>query len=178
MELKNLITYVTLILLFSQVKPFWWLFKKKRCKDDQKARITIGILGLTFGSQTYERHRDRLEQILDQIENKIPGDSIEFPRKKKSRSDEIRSYLKENEFMYYQNIDRKVKQQNPDYETFLEILKEHNLNFQDKKKFCKNDGSNEPLEANEGNDYLYYSCLLYTSPSPRDLSTSRMPSSA
>ena len=25
---------------------------------------------------------------------------------------------------------------------------------------------------------LYHSCLLYTSPSPRDLSTSRMPSSA
>ena len=25
---------------------------------------------------------------------------------------------------------------------------------------------------------LFYSCLLYTSPSPRDLSTSRMPSSA
>eukprot|EP00831_Metopus_contortus_P038287 TRINITY_DN30117_c0_g1_i1.p1 TRINITY_DN30117_c0_g1~~TRINITY_DN30117_c0_g1_i1.p1 ORF type:complete len:120 (-),score=27.32 TRINITY_DN30117_c0_g1_i1:51-410(-) len=25
---------------------------------------------------------------------------------------------------------------------------------------------------------VYYSCLLYTSPSPRDLSTSRMPSSA
>ena len=25
---------------------------------------------------------------------------------------------------------------------------------------------------------LYYPCLLYTSPSPRDLSTSRMPSSA
>jgi len=27
-------------------------------------------------------------------------------------------------------------------------------------------------------DYLFISCLLYTSPSPRDLSTSRMPSSA
>ena len=26
--------------------------------------------------------------------------------------------------------------------------------------------------------YMYMSCLLYTSPSPRDLSTSRMPSSA
>ena len=26
--------------------------------------------------------------------------------------------------------------------------------------------------------YVIYSCLLYTSPSPRDLSTSRMPSSA
>ena len=28
------------------------------------------------------------------------------------------------------------------------------------------------------NDPLGYACLLYTSPSPRDLSTSRMPSSA
>ena len=27
-------------------------------------------------------------------------------------------------------------------------------------------------------DRLFYNCLLYTSPSPRDLSTSRMPSSA
>ena len=26
--------------------------------------------------------------------------------------------------------------------------------------------------------FLFYGCLLYTSPSPRDLSTSRMPSSA
>ena len=29
-----------------------------------------------------------------------------------------------------------------------------------------------------GVHYFYMSCLLYTSPSPRDLSTSRMPSSA
>ena len=29
-----------------------------------------------------------------------------------------------------------------------------------------------------GNFVLFWSCLLYTSPSPRDLSTSRMPSSA
>ena len=28
------------------------------------------------------------------------------------------------------------------------------------------------------NVFLFYPCLLYTSPSPRDLSTSRMPSSA
>ena len=26
--------------------------------------------------------------------------------------------------------------------------------------------------------YMFHTCLLYTSPSPRDLSTSRMPSSA
>ena len=29
-----------------------------------------------------------------------------------------------------------------------------------------------------GTSSMYYNCLLYTSPSPRDLSTSRMPSSA
>ena len=42
--------------------------------------------------------------------------------------------------------------------------------------------SNDVTEDRE-KDYEYtraelYSCLLYTSPSPRDLSTSRMPSSA
>ena len=35
---------------------------------------------------------------------------------------------------------------------------------------------NSPLHPDRW-DYIY-SCLLYTSPSPRDLSTSRMPSSA
>ena len=33
------------------------------------------------------------------------------------------------------------------------------------------------IKHNDGYD-LYVACLLYTSPSPRDLSTSRMPSSA
>ena len=35
-----------------------------------------------------------------------------------------------------------------------------------------------PLGATPADAVLTYSCLLYTSPSPRDLSTSRMPSSA
>ena len=34
-----------------------------------------------------------------------------------------------------------------------------------------------PHEETLSTDYLWF-CLLYTSPSPRDLSTSRMPSSA
>ena len=33
-------------------------------------------------------------------------------------------------------------------------------------------------ELFEDYDFCYHLCLLYTSPSPRDLSTSRMPSSA
>ena len=33
-------------------------------------------------------------------------------------------------------------------------------------------------EEDDPNRFYYRSCLLYTSPSPRDLSTSRMPSSA
>ena len=35
-----------------------------------------------------------------------------------------------------------------------------------------------PEIGDELDDDLYLNCLLYTSPSPRDLSTSRMPSSA
>ena len=34
------------------------------------------------------------------------------------------------------------------------------------------------IESSDGTSTTSYSCLLYTSPSPRDLSTSRMPSSA
>ena len=34
------------------------------------------------------------------------------------------------------------------------------------------------IEGNKERVQLYRGCLLYTSPSPRDLSTSRMPSSA
>ena len=37
---------------------------------------------------------------------------------------------------------------------------------------------NAAVESPISHIWLYYICLLYTSPSPRDLSTSRMPSSA
>ena len=40
------------------------------------------------------------------------------------------------------------------------------------------DAVNKIIEENEGTAYELWDCLLYTSPSPRDLSTSRMPSSA
>ena len=36
----------------------------------------------------------------------------------------------------------------------------------------------EPVEFIQDNEVHSHYCLLYTSPSPRDLSTSRMPSSA
>ena len=40
------------------------------------------------------------------------------------------------------------------------------------------DGKCEQIHEGQNLIVLYSSCLLYTSPSPRDLSTSRMPSSA
>ena len=36
----------------------------------------------------------------------------------------------------------------------------------------------QSIASNNETITIYYTCLLYTSPSPRDLSTSRMPSSA
>ena len=54
---------------------------------------------------------------------------------------------------------------------------EHALVLIKKKKYgnCENCGEPIPVARLEA---LPYACLLYTSPSPRDLSTSRMPSSA
>ena len=39
-------------------------------------------------------------------------------------------------------------------------------------------GTAELAAISLGNSFVFIACLLYTSPSPRDLSTSRMPSSA
>ena len=39
-------------------------------------------------------------------------------------------------------------------------------------------GATANLFVDRHGEYIGYGCLLYTSPSPRDLSTSRMPSSA
>ena len=54
-----------------------------------------------------------------------------------------------------------------------------------KSVFCKVDPQGihvepfkKPSEEELAHDFLWRVCLLYTSPSPRDLSTSRMPSSA
>eukprot|EP00829_Urostomides_striatus_P009269 TRINITY_DN20338_c0_g1_i1.p1 TRINITY_DN20338_c0_g1~~TRINITY_DN20338_c0_g1_i1.p1 ORF type:complete len:114 (+),score=42.24 TRINITY_DN20338_c0_g1_i1:65-406(+) len=46
------------------------------------------------------------------------------------------------------------------------------------RKFNVKDLINQVLSKNNSTCSAEYSCLLYTSPSPRDLSTSRMPSSA
>ena len=43
---------------------------------------------------------------------------------------------------------------------------------------CSSDPQNAIYHSCIDSELLYNTCLLYTSPSPRDLSTSRMPSSA
>ena len=55
----------------------------------------------------------------------------------------------------------------------LDIVKSHNLVTVCQEAACPNIG-----ECWEKKHATFMICLLYTSPSPRDLSTSRMPSSA
>ena len=55
-------------------------------------------------------------------------------------------------------------------------LKKGSLVFIDRENYIK---SIEALASDDDlPNYVFEGCLLYTSPSPRDLSTSRMPSSA
>ena len=65
----------------------------------------------------------------------------------------------------------------------LELKETHDLAFRESKQHVPDqpvpDGiPNEQAEEWQLNDGHRDACLLYTSPSPRDLSTSRMPSSA
>ena len=63
----------------------------------------------------------------------------------------------------------------------LELLPEYKVGQAlDNRKLCESTYWSV-IEDERGRDvvrYTCYFCLLYTSPSPRDLSTSRMPSSA
>ena len=56
----------------------------------------------------------------------------------------------------------------------LAVMKKHGVHINDLYSLIGKDR----LKYQRGEDDVHYTCLLYTSPSPRDLSTSRMPSSA
>ena len=60
----------------------------------------------------------------------------------------------------------------------LELNYEHELGFTMNGMYAKI--ANLSLENEDNNEGItvYYTCLLYTSPSPRDVEESRMPSSA
>ena len=70
-----------------------------------------------------------------------------------------------------------VKLYNQEKDTKAELTKEKNLVIANLREM--NDKYDVVIEENNLKDTeLNEACLLYTSPSPRDLSTSRMPSSA
>ena len=75
-------------------------------------------------------------------------------------------------------VDRRVrKTQSAIKKAFIQLLKQKDLDH------ITIHDITEAADINRGTFYLHYEdkydfCLLYTSPSPRDLSTSRMPSSA
>ena len=64
------------------------------------------------------------------------------------------------------------------YESYLEEIEERKGMGLNPKPIDDESLANEIISQIKDNDNKYRDCLLYTSPSPRDLSTSRMPSSA
>ena len=60
-------------------------------------------------------------------------------------------------------------------EDALSFLSKFTTAFEDRRKQLLNERENTQKSIDSGN---LMSCLLYTSPSPRDYGTSRMPSSA
>ena len=58
------------------------------------------------------------------------------------------------------------QENNKEFNAAYDLIHQNSIKIPDKIAFIDDDQT------------INYSCLLYTSPSPRDLSTSRMPSSA
>eukprot|EP00831_Metopus_contortus_P061180 TRINITY_DN5302_c0_g1_i21.p3 TRINITY_DN5302_c0_g1~~TRINITY_DN5302_c0_g1_i21.p3 ORF type:complete len:171 (-),score=32.55 TRINITY_DN5302_c0_g1_i21:23-535(-) len=86
-------------------------------------------------------------------------------------------YIKEEKEFLYNELQKikKIKVFNPSV-NFIFLKLNCNLNL--KEQLIKSKILIRSCSNYRGIDDRYYSCLLYTSPSPRDLSTSRMPSSA
>ena len=102
----------------------------------------------------------------------------------------IESRLSENNFENIKNLNKKtIKKISRQIETFIDnILKmaEMELETFDFKLFCPGEEprefchmeKEETIEGRNGRKRTRTTCLLYTSPSPRDATLSRMPSSA
>ncbi len=85
----------------------------------------------------------------------------------------------------YEYVKKLAKDRNIIYKHLTETLGPEQAQLIFKEAYTKKNAEQAKQIAEETNiqsfeDYKRYikSCLLYTSPSPRDLSTSRMPSSA
>ena len=117
------------------------------------------------------------EETVSNFENIVPVVAqseidVKHPSRKRKLSEKGKTFFKElkakNRDTAFRNLKRKldhIRKLRENRDTELEVL-EAERNELDILK----DALNEACHA--------YDCLLYTSPSPRDLSTSRMPSSA
>ena len=73
-----------------------------------------------------------------------------------------------------------MKNTTPKLRKETKVVKIHNDKLTDDYAWIKQDNWQEVLQKPQvlNSEVLHYFCLLYTSPSPRDVEESRMPSSA
>jgi anthranilate/para-aminobenzoate synthase component II len=119
-------------------------------------KITIGILGLTFGPSTYSRYHKRLVQIENQLNThltQVKNNSIQ----EADLQAIISTFLSENDFIFHQNLDLETPRTNHSPEEVLRIVKQHRIHFEKKGVYLNGKGSQTSLKANQGNQYLYYS---------------------
>ena len=92
----------------------------------------------------------------------------------KERLDKVRALIQEPEFLEGKGLSNEVNIRIFCYEPENEMVVRHFVNQleTDQSLDC------HLIVCNLYKTFLSICCLLYTSPSPRDLSTSRMPSSA
>ena len=122
------------------------------CPDEKKALVTIGILGLTFGTSTFKRHLNKLGQIIEKF-----GRVVDLSEKSSVDSKHLRNWLKKNDFLYFQTLDNETQQLNPDAKTLLNILKQHKSRFEAKHSVLQNTLSKDKRPEYQGKGYLYYS---------------------
>ena len=133
--------------------------KKKEPTVEKKLRALYDLQLIDSRIDEIVSLRGELPLEVEDLENEI--------KDLKTKSDKIKEIVEENK--------KGILEQ----KQIIENAKELHKKYEEKLKNVRNNREyNSIVKEQEYQDLESQLCLLYTSPSPRDLSTSRMPSSA
>ena len=148
------------MLIFKKIKKTKNYLKALRAKNHQIGFVpTMGAL--------HNGHLSLIKNSLNENDNTIVSIFINPTQFEKEKDFVKYPYEIENDIKKLEKISKKIILFSPsNHEMYKDKIMSDNFNFNNLNKFM------------EGKYRKGHFCLLYTSPSPRDTSSSRMPSSA
>ena len=174
----------SIIVTILSLTIFGFTLKKNKLSDPDKEKVLLEIVKYVVERGHYnsiELDDDFSVKIFDDFISKLDpqkrfftgNDIRQLNRYKYKIDDQIKNYQLE----FFEETYKTYNQRVSDAKLFVDKVFETDFDFTEKEFI---DLNNDSIPFSSGKNQLFerWSCLLYTSPSPRDGLLSRMPSSA